>query len=166
MIKLVIKDYGTITLKMDYEAAPNSAANFVALARSGFYDGLIFHRVIKGFMIQGGWGDLKGKHLDYSIKGEFKANGIDNPKKHTRGALSMARTMFPDSASSQFFIMHKDAPHLDGQYAAFGEVVDGMDVVDKIAGVRTDMRDKPYEDVIIEKAEVIDEPVLPVNKIQ
>ena len=166
MIKIVIKDYGTITAKMDYEAAPNAAANFVALARSGFYDGLIFHRIIKGFMIQGGWGDLKGKSLHYSIKGEFAANGVRNTKKHTRGVLSMARTMDPDSASSQFFIMHKDAPHLDGQYAAFGEMVDGFDVLDKVASVRTGRYDRPYDDVVIERIEVIDEPELPVQKME
>lgn len=164
MIKITVKDFGTMTLELDYGAAKNSAANFVELARSGFYDGLIFHRVIKGFMIQGGWGDLKGKHCPYTIKGEFAANGVANPLKHTRGVISMARTMFPNSASSQFFIMHQDAPHLDGQYAAFGKMVDGFDVLDKIASVDTDGRDQPYKDVVIEKVEVIDEPTYKVEK--
>ncbi|MBQ4254926.1 MAG: peptidylprolyl isomerase, partial [Bacilli bacterium] len=144
MIKMTVKDYGVMTFALDYDAAPNSAANFAELARSGFYDGLIFHRIIKGFMIQGGWGDLKGKNIDYTIKGEFKANGVDNPLKHKRGVLSMARTMVNDSASSQFFVMHKDAPHLDGQYAAFGHMLDGFDVLDKIASVDTDRSDRPY----------------------
>ena len=155
-----------MTFALDYDAAPNSAANFVELARSGFYDGLIFHRIIKGFMIQGGWGDLKGKNIDYTIKGEFKANGVDNPLKHKRGVLSMARTMVNDSASSQFFVMHKDAPHLDGQYAAFGHMLDGFDVLDKIASVDTDRSDRPFREVVIEKVEVIDEPVNEVKKIK
>lgn len=166
MIKMTVKDYGVMTFALDYDAAPNSAANFVELARSGFYDGLIFHRIIKGFMIQGGWGDLKGKNIDYTIKGEFKANGVDNPLKHKRGVLSMARTMVNDSASSQFFVMHKDAPHLDGQYAAFGHMLDGFDVLDKIASVDTDRSDRPFREVVIEKVEVIDEPVNEVKKIK
>ncbi len=163
---MTVKDYGVMTFALDYDAAPNSAANFVELARSGFYDGLIFHRIIKGFMIQGGWGDLKGKNIDYTIKGEFKANGVDNPLKHKRGVLSMARTMVNDSASSQFFVMHKDAPHLDGQYAAFGHMLDGFDVLDKIASVDTDRSDRPFREVVIEKVEVIDEPVKEVKKIK
>ena len=116
-------------------------------------------------MIQGGWGDLKGKKLDFSIKGEFKTNGFNNELKHTRGVLSMARTMYKDSASSQFFIMHKDAPHLDGQYAAFGKVISGIEVVDKIASVRTDSNDWPIELVEIEKVEVIDEPTLEASRL-
>ena len=163
---MTVKDYGVMTFALDYDAAPNSAANFVELARSGFYDGLIFHRIIKGFMIQGGWGDLKGKNIDYTIKGEFKANGVDNPLKHKRGVLSMAHTMVNDSASSQFFVMHKDAPHLDGQYAAFGHMLDGFDVLDKIASVDTDRSDRPFREVVIEKVEVIDEPVKEVKKIK
>ena len=163
---MTVKDYGVMTFALDYDAAPNSAANFVELARSGFYDGLFFHRIIKGFMIQGGWGDLKGKNIDYTIKGEFKANGVDNPLKHKRGVLSMARTMVNDSASSQFFVMHKDAPHLDGQYAAFGHMLDGFDVLDKIASVDTDRSDRPFREVVIEKVEVIDEPVKEVKKIK
>ncbi len=166
MVIIKVKDYGEMKAELDYDAAPNSAANFVALARSGFYDGLIFHRIIKGFMIQGGWGDLKGKHLDYSIKGEFKANGVPNNLKHVRGVLSMARTYINDSASSQFFIMHKDAPHLDGQYAAFGKLIDGFDVLDKIASVKTGRNDMPIEPVVIETVEIIDEPENPVDKIK
>lgn len=130
------------------EIAPQSVGNFIALANSGFYDGLIFHRVIPGFMIQGG--DPNGIGIGgpgYSIKGEFTANGFQNDLKHTRGVLSMARTMIPDSAGSQFFIMHQDAPHLDRQYAAFGMVTEGMEVVDKIARTpRNMMNDKPKVD--------------------
>ncbi len=166
MIRITVKDYGVMEAELDWEAAPNTCANFVELVNSGFYTGLIFHRIIKGFMIQGGWGDLKGKHLDYSIKGEFASNGVDNPLLHKRGVLSMARTMYPDSASSQFFIMHKDAPHLDGQYAAFGHLTSGFEVLDKIAGVRTDYSDKPVTPVVIEKIEAIDEPVKSVTKIK
>ena len=126
------------------ETAPQSVGNFIALANSGFYDGLIFHRVIPGFMIQGG--DPKGTGIGgpgYHIKGEFAMNGVKNPLKHTYGVLSMARSMMPDSAGSQFFIMTSDSPHLDGQYAAFGKVLEGMDVVDKIAAVKTDGNDRP-----------------------
>ncbi len=128
------------------EIAPQSVGNFIALANSGFYDGLIFHRVIPGFMIQGG--DPKGVGIGgpgYHIKGEFRANGVDNPLKHTYGVLSMARSMMPDSAGSQFFIMTSDSPHLDGQYAAFGKVQEGMEVADAIVSVKRDMRDKPLE---------------------
>lgn len=128
------------------ETAPQSVGNFIALANSGFYDGLIFHRVIPGFMIQGG--DPKGTGIGgpgYHIKGEFAMNGVNNPLKHTYGVLSMARSMMPDSAGSQFFIMTSDSPHLDGQYAAFGKVLEGMDVADAIVSVKRDMRDKPLE---------------------
>ena len=124
--------------------APQSVGNFIALANSGFYDGVIFHRVIPGFMIQGG--DPKGIGIGgpgYSIKGEFAANGFANPLKHTYGVLSMARSMMPNSAGSQFFIMTSDSPHLDGQYAAFGKVLEGMEVADSIVNTRRDMRDKP-----------------------
>lgn len=165
MIRITVKDYGVMEAELDWNAAPNTCANFVELVNSGFYSGLIFHRIIKGFMIQGGWGDLKGKKLNYSIKGEFASNGVKNDLLHTRGVLSMARTMFPDSASSQFFIMHKDAPHLDGEYAAFGKLTSGFDVLDKIASVRTDRGDGPINPVVIEKIEAIDEPVHPVEKI-
>ncbi len=165
MIRITVKDYGVMEAELDWDAAPNTCANFVELVNSGFYSGLIFHRIIKGFMIQGGWGDLKGKKLSYSIKGEFASNGVKNDLLHKRGVLSMARTMFPDSASSQFFIMHKDAPHLDGQYAAFGKLTSGFDVLDKIASVRTDYNDSPITPVVIEKIEAFDEPSKPVTKI-
>lgn len=132
------------------EIAPNTVNNFLSLVKKGFYDGLIFHRVIKGFMIQGGCPDGTGMGgPGYHIRGEFAQNGFKNDLAHTRGVLSMARAMAPDSAGSQFFIMHQDAPHLDGAYAAFGKVTEGIEVVDKIAGVRTDMRDRPLEDVVI-----------------
>ena len=129
------------------DIAPESVGNFIALANSGFYDGLIFHRVIPGFMIQGG--DPRGVGTGgpgYSIRGEFAANGVPNPLKHTYGVLSMARSMNPDSAGSQFFIMTSDSPHLDGQYAAFGKVLEGMEVADSIVSAKRDMRDKPLTD--------------------
>lgn len=127
--------------------APNTVKNFISLAKKGFYDGLIFHRVINGFMIQGGDPDGRGTGgPGYSIRGEFAQNGFPNDLKHTAGVLSMARSMMPDSAGSQFFIMHKDAPHLDGAYAAFGMVIDGMDVVNRIAEVRTDWNDRPLKE--------------------
>lgn len=129
------------------ETAPQSVGNFIALANSGFYDGLIFHRVIPGFMIQGG--DPLGRGTGgpgYSIRGEFARNGIANPLKHTRGVLSMARSMMPNSAGSQFFIMVDDAPYLDGQYAAFGKVTEGMETADAIVSVPRDAMDKPYEE--------------------
>lgn len=129
------------------EIAPNSVNNFISLVKKGYYDGLIFHRVISGFMIQGGCPDGTGMGgPGYSIPGEFSQNGVKNDLKHTEGVLSMARAMHPDSAGSQFFIMHKTSPHLDGAYAAFGKVIEGMDVVDKIASVRTDFSDRPLED--------------------
>jgi peptidyl-prolyl cis-trans isomerase B (cyclophilin B) len=137
------------------EVAPNTVKNFISLINHGFYDGLIFHRIIKGFMIQGG--DPEGIGIGgpgYSIKGEFAQNGFKNDLKHTAGVLSMARSMRPDSAGSQFFIMHKDAPHLDGAYAAFGKVIEGMDVVDKIASVPTDYQDKPFDDVVMDSVSV------------
>ena len=143
---------GVMKLELYPEIAPQSVYNFVSLARSGFYDGLTFHRIIPGFMIQGG--DPLGEGYGgpgYSIKGEFASNGVNNPLKHTRGVISMARAMDPNSASSQFFIMHADAPHLDGNYAAFGIVVEGMDVVDQIAHEKTDFRDKPLHKVVMKK---------------
>lgn len=128
------------------ETAPNSVNNFISLINSGFYDGLIFHRVINGFMIQGGCPEGTGTGgPGYNIKGEFTHNNFENSLKHTVGVLSMARAMHPDSAGSQFFIMHKDAPHLDGEYAAFGKVIEGMEVVNKIAEVPTDWSDRPLE---------------------
>ena len=129
------------------EIAPVSVNNFISLINKNFYDGLIFHRVIRGFMIQGG--DPEGTGMGgpgYSIKGEFSSNGVKNDLKHTEGVLSMARSMMPDSAGSQFFIMHKTSPHLDGQYAAFGKVVEGLDVVNKIAETDTDYNDRPLEE--------------------
>ena len=132
-IEIEVRDYGTIKAELYGNIAPITVENFVKLAREGFYDGLTFHRIISGFMIQGG--DPNGNGTGGSsqtIKGEFSANGVENPLKHTRGVLSMARSSLPDSASSQFFIMHQDAPHLDGQYASFGKVTEGMDIVDAI----------------------------------
>ena len=137
------------------DIAPISVNNFISLIQKNFYDGLIFHRVIEGFMIQGG--DPEGTGMGgpgYSIRGEFAQNGYPNDLKHTAGVLSMARSMHPNSAGSQFFIMHKDAPHLDGSYAAFGKVTEGMDVVDRIAGVKTDRMDKPKEDQRMKKVTV------------
>ena len=148
------------------EIAPNTVNNFISLIQKGYYDGLIFHRVIKGFMIQGGCPDGNGTGgPGYQIKGEFAMNGFKNDLKHTAGVLSMARAMNPDSAGSQFFIMHKDAPHLDGQYAAFGKIIEGQDIVDKIAETATDYSDRPYEDQVMKKVTVdtfgveYDEPV-------
>ena len=139
------------------EIAPNTVNNFISLINKGYYDGIIFHRLIKGFMLQGGDPDGNGTGgPGYEIKGEFTHNGFKNDLKHTAGVLSMARTMIPDSAGSQFFIMHQDAPHLDGQYAAFGKVVAGMDVVDKIASVRTDWNDKPTTPVKMKTVELIE----------
>ena len=135
--------------------APNTVNNFISLVKSGYYDGIIFHRVIPGFMIQGGCPEGNGTGgPGYSIKGEFSRNGFKNDLKHTRGVLSMARTMIPDSAGSQFFIMVADAPHLDDQYASFGKVIEGMEVADKIVSAKTDYQDRPYEDQVIEKMTV------------
>ena len=139
------------------EIAPNTVNNFISLVKKGFYDGIIFHRVIYGFMLQGG--DPEGTGMGgpgYSIRGEFTGNGFKNDLKHTPGVLSMARTMQPNSAGSQFFIMHKNASHLDGQYAAFGKVVSGMDVVDKIASVPTDWNDKPKTAVKMKTVELLE----------
>ena len=137
------------------EVAPNTVNNFISLVNRGYYDGIIFHRVIRGFMIQGG--DPQGTGVGgpgYSIKGEFSYNGFANDLKHTKGVLSMARTMMPDSAGSQFFIMHETSPHLDGQYAAFGKVVEGEDIIDKIAAVATDYMDKPLEEQKMKKLQL------------
>ena len=137
------------------EIAPNTVNNFISLIEDGFYDGLIFHRVIKNFMIQGG--DPQGTGMGgpgYSIKGEFNHNGFKNDLKHERGVLSMARSFIPDSAGSQFFIMHKDSPHLDGEYAGFGKVIEGIEIIDKIAKEKTDRGDKPKKDQKIEKVTV------------
>ena len=137
----------TIKAELYPEIAPNTVNNFISLVKKGFYDGLIFHRVISGFMIQCGCPDGNGMGgPGYSIKGEFLQNGFPNSLKHTEGVLSMARAMSPNSAGSQFFIMHKDAPHLDGAYAAFGKVIEGMENVNKIADVRTDYSDRPMKE--------------------
>lgn len=137
------------------EIAPNTVNNFISLIGRNFYDGLIFHRVIRGFMIQGG--DPEGSGMGgpgYSIKGEFSQNGVENDIKHEEGVLSMARSMNPDSAGSQFFVMHKHSPHLDGSYAAFGKVIEGMEAVNRIAETRTDYSDRPLEDQIIKSVTV------------
>ena len=140
------------------EIAPITVENFEKLAGEGFYDGLIFHRVIPGFMIQGGCPQGNGMGgPGYTIKGEFAANGVANNLKHTRGVLSMARSMMPDSAGSQFFVMVADAPHLDGQYAAFGKVTEGMEAADKIVAVRRDFRDKPFEKQVIKTIKIVEE---------
>ena len=144
MIRITMKDGGVIDLELDKKAAPITVENFEKLVKDNFYDGLIFHRVIPGFMIQGG--DPEGTGMGgpgWHIKGEFSSNGVKNDLKHTRGVLSMARAMDPNSAGSQFFIMHEDSPHLDGQYAAFGKLIEGIEIVDRIASVRTDYNDRP-----------------------
>lgn len=146
-ITITMENGQTIVAELYPEIAPNTVANFLSLAEKGFYDGTIFHRVIPGFMIQGG--DPTGSGMGgpgYEIPGEFSANGFANSLKHSRGVLSMARAMNPDSAGSQFFIMHEDAPHLDGQYAAFGQVLEGMETVDRIAETATDRSDRPVQE--------------------
>ena len=152
---ITMKDGRQMKGELYPEIAPQSVGNFISLANSKFYDGVIFHRVIPGFMIQGG--DPKGIGIGgpgYCIKGEFAANGFANPLKHTYGVLSIARSMMPDSAGSQFFIMTSDSPHLDGQYAAFGKVLEGMEVADAIVSTRRDMRDKPLEPQVMESIRV------------
>lgn len=147
IVTFTMENGGTITAELYPDIAPNTVNNFISLIKRGFYDGLIFHRVISGFMLQGGCPLGQGYGgPGYSIKGEFAANGFKNELKHTRGVLSMARSQSHDSAGSQFFIMHQDAPYLDGQYAAFGKVTSGLDVVDAIAGVETDYDDRPKVD--------------------
>lgn len=146
-ITITMENGDVIRAELYPEIAPNTVKNFISLAGKGYYDGLIFHRVIQGFMIQGGCPQGTGMGgPGYSIKGEFSQNGFQNDLKHTEGVLSMARSMMPDSAGSQFFIMHKNAPHLDGAYAAFGKVVEGMDVVNRIAETRTDYSDRPLKE--------------------
>ncbi len=158
MIRITMKNGSTMELELYPEYAPITVENFVKLVKEGFYDGLTFHRVIPGFMIQGGCPLGTGTGgPGYQIKGEFAQNGVNNPLKHTRGVISMARSMMPDSAGSQFFIMHEDAPHLDGAYAAFGKVIKGIETVDAIAAVATDWRDKPMEPQVIEKIEYVEE---------
>ena len=144
-----------IKAELYLEIAPNTVKNFVSLVSKGYYDGLIFHRVIRGFMIQGGCPDGNGTGgPGYSIKGEFSGNGFANDLKHTEGVISMARAQNPNSAGSQFFIMHKTSPHLDGQYAAFGKVIEGFETVEEIAEMPTDWMDRPMEDVVMKKVTV------------
>ncbi|HBD74363.1 MAG TPA: peptidylprolyl isomerase [Acholeplasmataceae bacterium] len=155
-IKITFEDTSMMTLELYEDIVPKTVANFLKLVKEKFYDGLTFHRVISGFMIQGGCPEGTGMGgPGYHIEGEFKSNGFDNPIKHERGVISMARSMNPNSAGSQFFIMHQNAPHLDGQYAAFGKVVEGLDVVDRIASVQTGANDKPLNPVIITRIEAI-----------
>ena len=155
IVTFTMENGDTMKAELYPEVAPNTVNNFISLVKKGFYDGLIFHRIISGFMIQGG--DPQGTGVGgpgYSIKGEFSYNGFANDLKHTKGVLSMARTMEPNSAGSQFFIMHETSPHLDGQYAAFGKVVEGEDIIDKIAAVATDYMDKPLEEQKMKKVTV------------
>ena len=155
IVPIEMEDGGVIRLELYPDIAPITVDNFVSLVKKGFYDGLIFHRVISGFMIQGG--DPQGTGMGgpgFTIKGEFSANGFANNLSHTRGVISMARSMMPDSAGSQFFIMHADAPHLDGQYAAFGRVIEGIEEVDKIAAARTSRGDRPVNDQRMKKVTV------------
>ena len=148
-------NFGDIKIKLDFDKAPITAENFLNYCKNGFYNNTIFHRVIDGFMIQGGCPQGTGMGgPGYSIKGEFSQNGFTNNFKHTKGVLSMARAMDPNSAGSQFFIMHETSPHLDGQYASFGKIVEGLDIVDKIAGVRTDWGDRPLKEQKIKKMTV------------
>ena len=155
IVTITMKDGGTIRLELYPDVAPNTVNNFISLVKKKYYDGLIFHRVIKGFMIQGGCPNGTGMGgPGYGIKGEFSQNGVENTLKHTEGVLSMARAMDPNSAGSQFFIMHKNAPHLDGGYAAFGKVIDGMDVVNRIAETRTDYNDRPLDPQVMESVTV------------
>lgn len=157
MVIIEMENGKKIKIELYPNIAPISCANFEKLVNSGFYNGLTFHRVIPGFMIQGGCPKGTGTGgPGWNIKGEFAANGVKNDLKHTRGVLSMARSMMPDSAGSQFFIMHEDAPHLDGQYAAFGKVIEGMDVVDEIAETATDYADKPLTPQIMKKVTIED----------
>ncbi|MFA6624930.1 MAG: peptidylprolyl isomerase [Bacilli bacterium] len=167
MVIITVKGLGDIKISLNREKAPISSANFVSLAKKGFYDGLIFHRVIKNFMIQGG--DPTGTGAGgpgYSIKGEFSVNGVKNTLSHKRGVVSMARAMDLDSAGSQFFICDHDDTFLDGQYAAFGTVTEGMDIVDKIASVRKDGDDRPFTPIVMEKVTVVDEPDVDFEKIE
>ena len=152
---ITMKNGKQIKVELYPDVAPNTVNNFISLANKGFYDGLIFHRVIRGFMIQGGCPKGTGTGgPGYAIAGEFKQNGFKNDLKHTRGVISMARAMDPNSAGSQFFIMHADSPHLDGAYAAFGEVIEGIEVVDEIADEYTDYSDRPYEAQVMQSIRV------------
>ena len=155
IVRITMDSGKVIRLELYPETAPITVENFLDLVKKGFYNGLTFHRIISGFVIQGGDPDGNGMGgPGHSIKGEFKSNGVDNPLKHEKGVISMARSMDPNSAGSQFFIMHEAAPHLDGQYAAFGKVIEGLDVVDEIASVETGFQDAPVDKVIMEKVEV------------
>ena len=155
IVTITMQDGGVMKLELYPEIAPNTVNNFITLANKGFYNGLVFHRVISGFMIQGGDPDGRGTGgPGYSIKGEFSGNGFANDLKHTRGVISMARSMRPDSAGSQFFIMHRDSPHLDGQYAAFGKLIDGEDVLDNIALTKTGWGDKPVQPQVMKTVTV------------
>ncbi len=155
IVTFKIKELGEMKAELYPEIAPESVNNFIKLINMNFYDDLIFHRVIKGFMIQGGCPEGSGMGgPGYSIKGEFTSNGFQNDLKHTKGVLSMARSNHPDSAGSQFFIMHKNSPHLDGSYAGFGKVVEGLDIIDTIATTKTDFMDKPLSDIVIESVTV------------
>lgn len=157
MVEITMENGKIIRIELDASAAPLTVENFEKLVKEGFYDGLTFHRIIPGFMIQGGDPDGNGMGgPGYGIKGEFASNGWDNSIKHTRGVISMARSMMPNSAGSQFFIMHKDAPHLDGDYAAFGKVVEGIEVVDEIAGVKTDRNDRPTAPVVMKTVRIVE----------
>ena len=157
MVEITMENGKIIRIELDASAAPLTVENFEKLVKEGFYDGLTFHRIIPGFMIQGGDPDGNGMGgPGYGIKGEFASNGWNNPIKHTRGVISMARSMMPNSAGSQFFIMHKDAPHLDGDYAAFGKVVEGIEVVDEIAGVKTDRNDRPTTLVVMKTVRIVE----------
>lgn len=158
MIRITMENGGVIELELDEKAAPKTAENFKKLVKDGFYNGLTFHRIIPGFMIQGGCPEGTGMGgPGWEIEGEFAANGWKNPLKHKRGVISMARSMDPNSAGSQFFIMHDAAPHLDGQYAAFGHVTKGLEVVDEIAAVPTDYSDRPRTPVVMKTVELIEE---------
>jgi peptidyl-prolyl cis-trans isomerase B (cyclophilin B) len=155
IITIQMAEGDTIQVELYPDTAPNTVNNFISLVKKGYYDGLTFHRIIKGFMIQGGCPDGNGMGgPGYNIRGEFSMNGFENNLKHSAGVISMARSQMPDSAGSQFFIMHKDAPHLDGAYAAFGKVTEGMDVVDKLAETATDYSDMPLSPVVMEKVTV------------
>ena len=155
IVTITMENGGVMKAELYPEVAPNTVRNFIDLINRGYYDGIIFHRVIPGFMIQGGCPEGNGMGgPGYSIKGEFSRNGFKNELKHTRGVLSMARTMDPNSAGSQFFIMVADAPHLDDQYASFGKVIEGMEVADAIVNTKTDYQDRPYEDQVIKTMEV------------
>lgn len=155
IVTIKIKDGGVMKAELYPDIAPNTVNNFISLIKKGFYNGLVFHRVIPGFMIQGGCPEGTGfGGPGYSIRGEFSMNGVENNLKHTKGVLSMARSMNPDSAGSQFFIMVSDAPHLDNQYAAFGKLIEGEDVADSIVNIDTDFRDRPYKDQVMEEVMV------------